>query len=346
MKFKFIKIINILLVLVIVVLLSFTFKENINSDENNDITKLEFVNDSVRIRMDSNITLGIKLSPKNVEEADLTFTSKNEEVATVNESGVVTPKKTGKTTITVKSKDGKLKDTCEVTVLKEYLFFLGDSNWELIEGKRKGGDTKEPYEINYREYTKDKNLFFLSKSGAGLKWMSGEVSIDMEEHGYAMVGSGDNASEEMKEIISEHDEAYFKIIIQMGTNDIKKAGSKEEIISYAKSYAEFYNELASSKELNENDIYVYSIIPIGKKDSCEVYTEDDFKDDEHRNTKVELFNKTIEEELNDNVTFVDIYSYFNFLAKKEKICFTPDGHWNKELTQKVYDKVLETQNEL
>ena len=40
MKFKFIKIINILLVLVIVVLLSFTFKENINSKENIEVTNL------------------------------------------------------------------------------------------------------------------------------------------------------------------------------------------------------------------------------------------------------------------------------------------------------------------
>ena len=29
-------------------------------------------------------------------------------------------------------------------------------------------------------------------------------------------------------------------------------------------------------------------------------------------------------------------------AKKKKICFTKDGHWNKELTQRVYDKILET----
>lgn len=343
MKFKFIKIINILLVLVIVVLLSFTFKENINSKENIEVTNLEFTNDKIRVKKGENVVLGVNISSKDIEDindVDLVFSSKNENIATVNERGILSPKKTGKTTITVKTKNGKLKDVCEVIILKEYLFFLGDSNWELIEGKRNGGDTKKPYEINYRKYTKDKNLFFKAKSGAGLKWMSGEIPEYMEEHGYAMVGSGDNATNEMKDVINKHEEAYFKIIASMGTNDIKKAGSKEEIISYAKSYAEYYNNLAN--ELEDDKLYVYSVIPIGKKDKCEVYTEDDFKDNEHRNTKVELFNETIKKELNDNVTYVDIYSYFNFLAKKKKICFTKDGHWNKELTQRVYDKILET----
>ena len=67
MKFKFIKIINILLVLVIVVLLSFTFKENINSKENIEVTNLEFTNDKIRVKKGENVVLGVNISSKDIE---------------------------------------------------------------------------------------------------------------------------------------------------------------------------------------------------------------------------------------------------------------------------------------
>lgn len=342
MKFKIIKLIKLILILAIIILLSFMLKENINKEKEETINKLSFNQDKIRIKLDSNIKLGLTISPKEVKEYNLNFTSSNKSVAIVDNNGIVTPLKPGKTTISVSSSNKKLKDECEVIVLKEYLFFLGDSNWELIAGERKGGDTKKPYEIKYRGYKKDKDLFFIAKSGAGLKWMSGNVSKDMEKEGYSHIGEKQNSSENMKKIIEEHEEAYFKIIISMGTNDIKFLSSKEKAKEYGKAYAKFYNSL--SKSLPEDEIYIYSVIPIGKKDSCNVYKENDFKKNEHRNTKVEIFNSTIEKEINSNIKFINTYSYFNFLANEHKICFTKDGHWNKELTQKVYDKILETLN--
>lgn len=344
MKLNVIRIINIILIVVVAVLLLFSAKENFVLKSDEKIEKLSFTEDKVRVRLDSKIRLGLNITPNDLKNYDLEFTSSNEKIATVNSEGEITPKKSGKTKVTVTSNNGKLKDTCEIIVLKEYLFFLGDSNWELIEGKRNGGDTKKPYEINYRNYIKGKDLFFISKSGAGLSWASGSIPDYMKDNGYATRDENKNSVSTMIDQIKEHEEAYFKVIISLGTNDIKYIENKKMAEKYGEYYAEFYNELAN--KLPEDEIYIYSVIPIGKADSCNVYDENDYKKNEHRNTKVEAFNNSVKDNLKgNNISYVDIYSYFDFLAEKHEICFTPDGHWNKELTQKVYDKILETQSE-
>ena len=62
------------------------------------------------------VTLSAKLTPDNATNNNVTWTSSRPEVAKVNENGVVTGLKAGKTTITVKTKDGNKTDKCEITV--------------------------------------------------------------------------------------------------------------------------------------------------------------------------------------------------------------------------------------
>ncbi len=58
----------------------------------------------------------VTFTPSNATNKDLEWKSSKKSVATVSSKGVVTPKKLGKTTITVVSDDGDYKATCKVTV--------------------------------------------------------------------------------------------------------------------------------------------------------------------------------------------------------------------------------------
>ena len=64
----------------------------------------------------NSVTLSAKLTPDNATNNNVTWTSSRPEVAKVDENGVVTGLKAGKTTITVKTKDGNKTDKCEITV--------------------------------------------------------------------------------------------------------------------------------------------------------------------------------------------------------------------------------------
>lgn len=343
MKKNVIRVVNVFLIIIVVLLLLFSVREKLELNGEEKIDKLAFTMDKVRVRQNEKLKLGINISPKSIEEYNLKFSSSNKSIAEVNNEGEVIPIKPGKVKVTVKSEDGKVKDSCEVVVLKEYLFFIGDSNWELIEGKRNGGDTKKPYDVDYGSYKKDKNLFFIAKSGAGLSWFSGSVPKYMKDNGYAKRDELVNSSKDMIDIIKSHDEAYFKVIVGLGTNDIKFVSSKEMCKEYGKYYAEVYNEIA--KSLPSDEVYIYSVIPIGKANSCNVYSENDYKKKEHRNTKVMAFNDSVKSNLKgSNIKYIDIYKHFDSLAKNNKICFTKDGHWNKKLTQQVYDEIIKTVN--
>ena len=62
------------------------------------------------------VSLTDTISPSNANNQDITWTSSDPSVATVDSSGVVTAQKAGTATITATSVDGGLEDTCSVTV--------------------------------------------------------------------------------------------------------------------------------------------------------------------------------------------------------------------------------------
>lgn len=68
------------------------------------------------VELGKTLTLTPTFNPSNTTDKTVTWTSSDESVATVNNSGVVTPKKVGSTIITVTSKQGKKTARCTVTV--------------------------------------------------------------------------------------------------------------------------------------------------------------------------------------------------------------------------------------
>lgn len=73
---------------------------------------------SAKLNVGDKITLKASVKPTDAEMPEIVWSSSDEKVATVKD-GVVTAVGSGKAKITVKSKDGKLSDTCNITVSKK-----------------------------------------------------------------------------------------------------------------------------------------------------------------------------------------------------------------------------------
>ncbi len=79
------------------------------------VTGIELNNSTVSVEEGSTVTLLETVKPSTATNKNVTWSSANEDVATVN-GGVVTAKKKGTTTITVTTEDGGKTASCEVTV--------------------------------------------------------------------------------------------------------------------------------------------------------------------------------------------------------------------------------------
>ena len=80
------------------------------------ITSIEIAPQNLEIKNKTSETLKLTINPSNTtDDTTVTWTSKDEKIATVNDAGTVTAKSEGTTTITAKI--GKFEATCEVTVL-------------------------------------------------------------------------------------------------------------------------------------------------------------------------------------------------------------------------------------
>lgn len=80
--------------------------------------KITLNKNKAKLNVGDKLTLKATISPAEAEMPELTWTSSNKKVATVKD-GVITAVGEGKAKITVKSKDGKLSDSCDITVSKK-----------------------------------------------------------------------------------------------------------------------------------------------------------------------------------------------------------------------------------
>ena len=71
---------------------------------------------TAKVELGKTLTLTPTYNPTTATNKVLTWSSSDETVATVDNSGKITPKKIGSTIITIVSKDGNKKATCTVTV--------------------------------------------------------------------------------------------------------------------------------------------------------------------------------------------------------------------------------------
>lgn len=104
------------------------------SKEEGLITSIKLDKSEISLTKGSSYSFKVTITPANVEDKTLVWTSNNEKVATVD-NGIVKAVSTGTATITVSTKDGKVKDTCKVKVTDDIVIDDSDDNDdENIEG--------------------------------------------------------------------------------------------------------------------------------------------------------------------------------------------------------------------
>ena len=80
------------------------------------VTSVDIDRSSVSLKAGDSITLKATVSPSDATNKNVSWTSSDNSIATVNSSGVVKAVASGKATITVTTEDGQKTDTCTVTV--------------------------------------------------------------------------------------------------------------------------------------------------------------------------------------------------------------------------------------
>lgn len=111
--------------------------EVIVSIETIDVTGVSLDRESLKmLKTASPVQLNAIVSPSNASNKNVTWTSSNPSVATVSDSGLITPVEVGETTITVTTEDGNYSANCAVTIVEEphvITFngndFFGSENW-------------------------------------------------------------------------------------------------------------------------------------------------------------------------------------------------------------------------
>lgn len=96
----------------------FTFKINIDNGKIvNDITGITLNETCKELDIIDTFQLIATIEPTNATNTNIIWSSSNEEVATVNQKGLVTAKSIGETTITATTEDGNFKATATIKVL-------------------------------------------------------------------------------------------------------------------------------------------------------------------------------------------------------------------------------------
>lgn len=133
---------------------------NVTGDITYKVTKVELDETSLTLKVGDEETLIPTITPDNATNQTVTWSSDNEQVATV-ENGKVTAVGAGTATITVKTEDGEFTATCEVTVNKATPTF---DEWTVM-GKTYDGNpiTITPPTLNGSTITEGITLSYKGK---------------------------------------------------------------------------------------------------------------------------------------------------------------------------------------
>lgn len=136
------------------------------------VTSVTLDQTEVTIKIGATIQLNVNVTPENATEKNVTWTSSNKSIATVDENGVVTGNKKGVSIITVTTKDGNLISNCKITVTDNVISVKGIS-LDKTSTSLKVGST-----IKLVATVKPKNA-----SNKGVTWSSSDKSIATVENG-------------------------------------------------------------------------------------------------------------------------------------------------------------------
>lgn len=253
------------------------------------------------------IKLTATITPNNATNKKIQWTSSDTKVAKVDQNGNVTRVGEGSVNIIAKV-DGK-QAICKVTVKKEKVIICGPSTVACLAGTRDiSNKDGVRWEGNYSKYGYKKNsdLYFICKSGAGLKYFAGETYTkgkSIEEY-FDQKLSGKNEGKDR--LIGYLDEGeknnyHFTVILVGSGNDLMAKMSEENVKNIAMTYVEYLNSL--SDEYPMHTFYAFPATPV---DEAHVNTENneekkllvqEYGIKNSNNLKRYTFAKTLKEEI-------------------------------------------------
>ena len=223
----------------------------------------------------------------------VTYKTSNSNVATVSNSGVITPRGKGTATITVTNKSNKsLYKTMTVQVVKKAGVLIGDSKTVQLGGSTVKSMNGTSYNLNYSGYTKklfkytenqkstvskNQNLYFIARGGQGYTWLStGVTSTDVEEGGEVAGKNVKGGFVWLKLLLTSAFKTYsndtdFYIGVAIGGNDLKNIGlvTSSDIGDKCQTYLD-ENSINSCK--NEIDALAKKYVDLYEKTLNEINT--------------------------------------------------------------------------
>ena len=121
-----------------------------NSEQDN-VESIELNRETLSLSEGSNYTLVATITPATASTT-INWSSSNEEVATV-ENGVVTAVAPGRATITASTADGKISDTCEVTVTERIVINTDDDNDNNNNDNNNGSENNDDQPVETKDPT-------------------------------------------------------------------------------------------------------------------------------------------------------------------------------------------------
>ncbi|MCY6371370.1 immunoglobulin-like domain-containing protein [Clostridium ganghwense] len=174
-----------------------------------------FEKESFELLTNKNKKLYAQVEPKNATNKNVTWSSDNEKVATV-ENGLVTSLNPGKAIITVTTKDGNKTDTCEVTVKpRKDDICAGDIKFINPDDEHKQLEARidETIQLNFRVKNTDNSgswgidhWFGVHYETMKIEFSNGiETQIKDESFGYGPFGPGDIVDFPVKYTVKQED---------------------------------------------------------------------------------------------------------------------------------------------
>lgn len=224
------------------------------------VTGIALDKQEAELDMTEKLQLNAKIMPENATIQTVKWYSSDEETATVDEKGLVTPKKAGNAEITVISDDGaSIADKCHVTITdkaKEVDDLIDAIGTVTLESKAKIDIARDAYNtLTAEQKERVTKLNVLEESEKEYDRLKGEA--DKEEADKAAAKAVDDLIEKIGEVtidsgkqIQQAREAFEKL-----TPEQKEKVEKEEILKVAEEkYAELLlvEEKENAKNLLDN----------------------------------------------------------------------------------------------
>lgn len=260
----------IFVILIVITFLSLYIKRtnviNFQLEENNAIVEVVDSN-NLRVKTNEKLKLNVKIADIfKTSNKIFKWESTNEEVATVDDNGLVTTKKAGITSIICRLKDKVIETRLTVYDEKKIVILVGDSRMDHFKDDNNFNETNR-YEIKYTDkkgiLPMYERFYVVSLSGMRYNWLVGSDKY-----------RDDNATKYVRQIIKEYEEKNnettnyeIKILFNLGVNDLtdEYLGNdtpSEVAQKYLTSLEKNMNNEWSSDVIDKISLNIITLLPV------------------------------------------------------------------------------------